>query len=205
MEIPSIYAPPTISTDFYTIPEEAISKYVDTSIKNWQTNEDNLSKIDMAINSVKTFSMAINSVKTFSELEEDKNTAIQPYRDAINQATNLAKTDPNSFLTQGGKLRNIGRQLVQDMTTGKIGQYSQAYEHFNSSLKENLENKNKNPNDVQEIFNSYKPAVIDALKRGESIPNVEVPNYVNVEKYLDTTISKIDPNLPSNVKEKLDI
>jgi len=193
MEIPSIYAPPTISTDFYTIPEQAIGKYVDTSIKNWQTNEDNLSKIDMAI----------NSVKTFSELEEDKNAAIQPYRDAINQATNLAKTDPNSFLTQGGKLRNTGRQLVQDMTTGKIGQYSQAYEHFNSSLKENLENKNKNPNDVQEIFNSYKPAVIDALKRGESIPNVEVPNYINVEKYLDTTISKMDPNLPSDVKEKL--
>ena len=193
MEIPSIYAPPTISTDFYTIPEQAIGKYVDTSIKNWQTNEDNLSKIDMAL----------NSVKTFSELEEDKNTAIQPYRDAINQATNLAKTDPNSFLTQGGKLRNIGRQLVQDMTTGKIGQYSQAYEHFNNSLKENLENKNKNPNDVQEIFNSYKPAVIDALKKGESIPNVVVPNYVNVEKYLDTTISKMDPNLPSDVKEKL--
>ncbi len=174
MEMPSVYSPFKMDTSFSKLPLEEMGKLTELVGNTIKTNEQSISNFDTAL----------GSLKTHPELMPELQEKVKKYQDLVEQSAGLAKTDPMRYLQIGSQLREAGRALTKDMTTGDIGKYTNAYNHFNASLAADLKDPKKNQSDVLQYYANKKNQDIANLKQGKEIGQASAPEYFNQEKYI---------------------
>jgi hypothetical protein len=181
MEMPSVYSPFKMDTSFHKMPFEEMGKLTELVGNTIKTNEQSISNFDTAL----------GSLKTHPELMPELQKKVKQYQDLVEQSAGLAKTDPMRYLQIGSQLREAGRALTKDMTTGDISKYTNAYNQFNTSLATDLKDPKKNQNDVLQYYANKKNQDIANLRQGKEIGQASAPEYFNVAEEMDKAIKSI--------------
>jgi len=181
MEIPSLYSPFKMDTSFSKLPLEEMGKLTELVGNTIKTNEQSISNFDTALGSLKTHPEAMPELQA----------KIKQYQDLVEQSAGLAKTDPMRYLQIGGQLREAGRALTKDMTTGDISRYTKGYSDWSTGFATALKDPKKSEADVRTVYNAIKKKNLEELKAGKELTQAYVPDYVNVTEKIDKAISSI--------------
>ena len=183
----SLYAPVTITDNWFKLPYEAMAQSISASGIAYNNNIESLGNLTNKMSELR-------KLKTFDELQPELQSEIGRYGEAIDKATKTLKENPSLYLSAGPELKALGVEIANNINSGNISKYVNAYQQYTTGLKEELDDKSKNPDDVNRIYAVNKQKIIDALRKGEDPGAINVPRSFNLAESLSDWAKEFKPS-----------